>query len=328
MTPDERAQALLKLASYTGVDVPSEFIRKTSEHFPQAGITRIQPLIEGIYKPAGDKYAFCIWSQSALVSGKEIYPDKIEVLKDGSWILLYSAKNKALDEDRNRSLFACLADKIPVLIIATATAPGIRPIRYRIMGPAVIESFDSKTKRFMMRGASSILFENVSQYASIDQTALLDIRSRLILPFNTRGVRQSYVTDRVVRDRVFRSIILDEYRGQCAVCQSKFLLIEEGKDPLIEADAAHIISVSDSGPDDPRNGLSFCKRHHWAFDSGLFTITDGQTIKVSPSVLRAERRKFDLEEYDREPLLGPAHEICRPHEDALHWHQKRIYRQA
>jgi hypothetical protein len=328
MTPEERAHALLELAAYTGVDVSSDFLKKTDEHYPQAGIARIHPLIEGIYKPGGDRYAFCIWSQSALVQGKEIYPDEIEHRDDGSWALHYSAKNASLDIEPNRSLFACLKDKVPVLVIARSTPVDAPRVLYRILGPAILESFDASTNRFTMQGASSLLLDNVSRYSSIDQAVLLDIRSRLILPFDIGSVRQSYVTDRAVRDRVFRKIILDEYRGQCVVCQSKFLLREDGKDPLIEADAAHIISVVDSGPDDPRNGLSFCKRHHWAFDSGLFTITDGQTIKVSPSVLRAERRRFDLEEYDREPLIGPAHEICRPHEDALHWHQKRKFKQA
>ncbi|MHB8094602.1 MAG: HNH endonuclease [Candidatus Aminicenantales bacterium] len=221
-----------------------------------------------------------------------------------------------------------MRDKVPVLVVARSTPVDAPRVLYRIMGPAFIESFDTATNRFAMMGASSLLLDHVSRYATIDQTALMEIRSRLILPFNIGGVRQSYVTDRDIRDRVFRKILLDEYRGQCVVCQSKFMLREEGKEPLIEAEAAHIISVSASGSDDPRNGLSFCKRHHWAFDTGLFTVTDGRTIKVSPSMARAERRRFDLEEYDREPLVGPAHEICRPHESALHWHQKRVFRQA
>jgi len=319
---------LLELASYTGVDVPPSFLKRTGDHYPQAGIKSIHSLFEGIFKPAGDRYAFCVSSQSALVGGKEIYPDKIDYREDGSWVLLYSAKNVSLDREPNRSLFACMRDKVPVLVVARSTPMAAPRVLYRIMGPAFIESFDTATNRFTMMGANSLLLDHVSRYTTIDQTALMEIRSRLILPFNIGGVRQSYVTDRDIRDRVFRKIILDEYRGQCVVCQSKFLLQEEDKDPLIEADAAHIISVSDSGPDDPRNGLSLCKRHHWAFDTGLFTVMDGQTIKVSPSLLRAERRRFDLEEYDREPLIGPVHEICRPHENALHWHQKRVYRQS
>jgi len=59
---------------------------------------------------------------------------------------------------------------------------------------------------------------------------------------------------------------------------------------------------------------------------GLFIITDSRMVKVSPAVLRAERRRFDLEEYDGEALIGPASDACRPAEEALHWHRAKIYR--
>ena len=35
-----------------------------------------------------------------------------------------------------------------------------------------------------------------------------------------------------------------------------------------------------------------------------------------------------IEEYDGEALVAPAHEICRPHEEAISWHRKRVFRAA
>ena len=35
-----------------------------------------------------------------------------------------------------------------------------------------------------------------------------------------------------------------------------------------------------------------------------------------------------VEEYDGEVLVVPAHEICRPHEKAISWHRKRVFRAA
>ena len=67
-----------------------------------------------------------------------------------------------------------------------------------------------------------------------------------------------------------------------------------------------------TGPDDPRNGLSLCPRHHWAFDAGLFTVTDGRSVRVSPAVQRAQRQRFDLEEYDGERLVGASDECFLP----------------
>lgn len=115
----KRTKAILELAKFTGVEVTADFLKNTAEHFPQAGIPRIHNLIEGIYKPAGDPYALSIFSQSAIRKEREIYPDEIELQADGSWTLFYSAKNVALENEPNKSLFACMQDKVPVLVIAS-----------------------------------------------------------------------------------------------------------------------------------------------------------------------------------------------------------------
>lgn len=319
----------MALSKFTGVDVTSEFLRKTNEHFPQAGIPRVHNLIEGIYKPASDKYAFCIWSKSAAGADQEIYPDVFQPQADGSWTMLYSAKKRSLDSQPNKSLIGCLKDKVPILVIMTSRTHGYPGgARYKILGPALPESFDVSSRRFLLRGCSELISQQIERYQSPYNVALCALRNCLVLPFQIKEERSKYQIDRETRERAFRTIILEEYRCQCAVCQSKFLLKQEDDEAIIEAEAGHIIPVQNHGPDDPRNGLSLCRRHHWAFDQGLFTITDSKAAKVSPAVLRAERRRFDLEEYDGEALVGPASEACRPAEEALHWHQKRTFRRV
>jgi len=329
MTSEERVRAILELSRYTGSEISSEFIRKTEDHFPAAGIERIHNLIEGIYKPARDQYVFCIWSKSATGAATEIYHDILIPQPDGSWVMQYAAKRGDLESGVNRSLFACMSDSVPILVIVTSRASSSsQRARYKLLGPAIIENFDPSTRRFSLCGNSPPMISQLSkQYGPVDVT-MLQMRNRLIMPFQLHEDRAAYRAMQVIRDQAFRKIILDEYRCQCAVCQSKFRLKQEGKEPLVEAEAAHIISVNAKGTDDPRNGLSLCRRHHWAFDEGLFTVTDGRTVKISPSVLIAERRRFDLEEYEGESIVPPANEICRPSEEALHWHQKRIFRRA
>ena len=46
-------------------------------------------------------------------------------------------------------------------------------------------------------------------------------------------------------------------------------------------DAAHIHSFSDSGNNDPRNGLALCKNAHWLFDRGLWTLSDDYKVVVA-----------------------------------------------
>lgn len=78
MDAEQRAKAILELARFTGVEVSADFLKNTGEHFPQAGIPRIHSLFEGIYKSAGDLYAFSVLSQSAILKEREIYPGEIK----------------------------------------------------------------------------------------------------------------------------------------------------------------------------------------------------------------------------------------------------------
>lgn len=329
MNLQQRAQAFLKLSRFTGLEVSSQFLRQTGIHFPEAGIPVLHNLAEGIFKPKNDHYALTIWSRSAAGHDQEVYPDIFQPQPDGTWTMEYSAKSGSLDSAVNQSLFACMRDSVPVLVVVTSQPAGAPDgARYKILGPAVIEHFDYSTRRFSLRGCSTLVATHLLKNHSSVEASVLHLRNQLIMPFQVKEDRSPYETIRFSRAEAFRQIILEEYRHQCAVCQSKFFLRQEKQEPLIEADAVHIIPVKANGPDDPRNGLSLCKRHHWAFDSGLFTITDVRTIKVSPVVLKAERRRFDLEEYEGESQVSPSSKVCVPSELALHWHQKRIFRNA
>ncbi len=330
MTGEQRARALLYLTRYIGTEVTAAFLQKTAEHLAPAGIPHIHPLQEGIYKPKGSEHAFCIWSRSAVGSVSARYPDELRVEDDGTWRMDYAPKDGSLDHAANRSLFRVMEDHLPVLVIATSRPKeATGGARYRILGLAVIESFDGSARRFVLRGASASILTGLRTAEPNDEDLVrVEIREQLILPMAFGEPRSRYATSREVRDRAFTSIVLDEYRRQCCVCNSLFVLRDNDRAPLVEAQAAHIIPVKDKGPDDPRNGLSLCRRHHWAFDSGLFTITDALLVRLSPAVSRAERRKFDLEEYDAEAVTRPVRESCVPEQLALEWHHANVFRAA
>lgn len=329
MDLEQRAQAFLRLSRLTGLEVSSHFLRKTREHFSLADIEVLHNLAEGIFKPANDKYALTIWSRSAAGKDHEIYHDLFHPQPDGSWIMEYAAKDGSLDSAINRSLFNCMRDKVPLLVIVTSKpkeSPG--GARYKLLGPAIIENFNPENRRFLVRGCSLQVVSSIIQKDQYAESEELYIRNSVILPFQLKEKQENYLVSKETRELAFRKIILEEYRCLCAVCQAKFLLKQVEKAPLVEAEAAHIIPKKSNGPDDPRNGLSLCKRHHWAFDNGLFTVTDAKVVKVSPLVLSAERRRFDMEEYDNEPLVPPANNVCSPNERALHWHQTKIFRSS
>lgn len=80
-----------------------------------------------------------------------------------------------------------------------------------------------------------------------------------------------------VREAGFSTAIRKSYDYNCAVCRSK--LVTPGGKTLVEG--AHIIPWSKSNNDDPRNGLSLCRSHHWMFDNMMLTIREDYTIQIS-----------------------------------------------
>jgi len=229
----------------------------------------------------------------------------------------------------NRALLKCMEGGVPVLVVITHRGkehPG--GARYRFLGPALITNFNQETGLFEMQGSTPAVVASLRLEAAEDDLARMEVRDGLAVPFQLAETRTRYALSRDARSRAFRSIVLEEYRCLCCVCRSLFLLRDADGGHLVEAEAAHIISVHARGPDDPRNGLSLCQRHHWAFDAGLFTLTDALEIKVSGSVARAERQKFDLEEYGGEPITPPVRESCRPDQEALDWHRSKVFRAA
>jgi hypothetical protein len=231
-----------------------------------------------------------------------------------------------LDSAINRSLFACLEDKQPLLVIVTSRGKEHpEGARYRLLGPALLTGYDAPTRRFQVAGSIPAVVEPLAGIGTPIQIEESYLRSGLILPMSVAEERARYITNREVRDQAFRQMVLGEYGRICCLCRSMFVLREKDT-TLCEAEAAHIIPVLEKGPDDIRNALSLCKRHHWAFDAGLFAISDANEALVSPAVRRAERQKFDLEEYDGEGIVGPTSPICRPDAGALSWHREHRFR--
>jgi putative restriction endonuclease len=88
------------------------------------------------------------------------------------------------------------------------------------------------------------------------------------------------LASRLIRDRVFRRVVLRAYDSRCAV--TGFKLINGGG--RAEVEAAHIKPVEAKGPDIVSNGLALSGTAHWMFDRGLISIADDMRILVSRHV--------------------------------------------
>lgn len=99
----------------------------------------------------------------------------------------------------------------------------------------------------------------------------------------------------------------EQYDNTCAICGSQ----RETPAGTPEVEAAHIYPKSESSSDDPRNGLTLCRLHHWAFDNGWLAMSDNYEIVVRDEPDRNGYGEFV--ELEGETLKLPENEDYHPH---------------
>ncbi len=72
-----------------------------------------------------------------------------------------------------------------------------------------------------------------------------------------------------------------------------------------------------------RNGVALCKRHHWAFDYGLFGIEKKNKVQVSGKAMKLKENKILLDFQDKKILLPKRKNLC-PSQKALEWHWQNV----
>jgi putative restriction endonuclease len=92
------------------------------------------------------------------------------------------------------------------------------------------------------------------------------------------------LVNRKVRSAAFRGHVLDAYDNRCAATGLR-MINGGGK---AEAQAAHIWSVADGGPDIVQNGIALSATAHWLFDRHLISLDDECRLLVSHNKVPSE----------------------------------------
>lgn len=142
-------------------------------------------------------------------------------------------------------------------------------------------------------------------------------------PFQVEQQRErvTTLTSRLVRDRVFRSIVLRAYDERCVVTGIK-LINGNGR---AEVAAAHIRPVDARGPDIINNGIALSGTAHWMFDRGLISLADTLEILVSRQVNNPDDVRSLINASGR--ALEPKRKSDRPHPHFLKWHRDYCFKQ-
>ncbi|TKB83139.1 MAG: restriction endonuclease [Mesorhizobium sp.] len=139
--------------------------------------------------------------------------------------------------------------------------------------------------------------------------------------FEQNRDRVSYIGSRIVRDRIFRRIVLRAYDERCAITGLK--LINGGG--RAEVSAAHIRPVEAKGPDIISNGIALSGTAHWMFDRGLISLSDDLEIVISRQVNDLDSVRGFINKTGR--ALTPSRHFERPHPHFLQWHREHCYKQ-
>lgn len=150
------------------------------------------------------------------------------------------------------------------------------------------------------------------------ETAFEEEKNQEQLPFQLidhTTETSTTVVQKVARSLAFRAKVISLYDETCALCGQAL------KSPagLVEVDAAHVVPRSLFGADDARNGLALCKKHHWAFDKGLFGVSDKRIVFVPNSVQAVPQNK-ELNSFSGQAIREAKDSFLRVHPEAFRWH--------
>ncbi len=262
----------------------------------------------------------------------------------GDWIIYYEPRKA--QESRGYFAIAKIQQVIPDpgasgMYIAIVE-PGsyldfVNPVPFRDADGLIEHGLLNEQGRISGRAQSAVRpispadFNRITELGFAENTALLP---RVDAPFPLPGLQEeqsvfqpeqersrvAYLTSRIVRDRIFRRVVLRAYDARCAVTSLK-LINGRGR---AEVDAAHIRPVEANGPDIVSNGLALSGTAHWMFDRGLIGIADDHEILISRHVNDTAGVRAMINKTGR--ILTPARTADQPHPHFLKWHRENCFK--
>lgn len=113
----------------------------------------------------------------------------------------------------------------------------------------------------------------------------------------------------------FRDFVLLGYERKCAITETSI-----SYNSLINLEAAHIKPKAHNGSFLPCNGIAMSRDMHWAFDKGMFYITDDYKVKVHKDVVDTL-----LGKYNDKTILLPKEDFFKPEKKYLEHHRENVF---
>ncbi len=162
------------------------------------------------------------------------------------------------------------------------------------------------------------------QEISRQETQLSKLVSEQFQLFDSSVQEERSFSKTVVRNSAFRKIVTAQYEHYCAVCGFR-LKTPSGR---YESEAAHIIPKRKNGVDDPRNGISLCKTHHWVFDEGVISVCPDDLTVITASYLEDQKKDISVQQILQlhgNPIRSVVNRDYSPAVKALAWHNQHVF---
>ena len=262
----------------------------------------------------------------------------------GDWIIYYEPRKAR--ESRGYFAIAKIQQVIPdpgasgmyiAVIEAGSYLDFVNPVPFRDADGLVERGLINEQGKISGRAQSAVRpispadFSRITELGLAENTALLprvDAPSAFpgmqeeqsVFQLEQERSRVACLTSRLVRDRIFRRVVLRAYDARCVITSLK-LINGSGR---AEVEAAHIRPVEADGPDIVSNGLALSGTAHWMFDRGLISITDDREIMISRHVNDTDGVRAMINKTGR--ILAPARAVDRPHPHFLRWHRENCFK--
>jgi len=143
--------------------------------------------------------------------------------------------------------------------------------------------------------------------------------SEIKLHYDQEDLIESKEEEVLLRDYIFRKVVLKTYNHQCAVCR----LQVESSDEEYLLDACHIIPFSQSGDNSIQNGIALAPTLHRAFEKGLIAIDNNYKIMVSKK-LKDHNLPAGIKRFAHKTIHLPFDEAFYPSLERLSEHRARF----
>jgi putative restriction endonuclease len=187
-------------------------------------------------------------------------------------------------------------------------------------GKSIRTIADTEFSEIVIAGLGSTLDPANSFRVGLDDENIDEHTSSLIhAPVGEQERRiEQILTNRKIREASFREKVIGAYESRCAITGIR--IVNGGG--RVEAQAAHIKSVQDGGPDVVQNGIALSATVHWLFDRHLISLTDNFGLLVSHNRVPTELQSLFKNQLERIHL--PKDRSLWPHLPYVQ-HHRNVY---